>query len=304
MTFPVAVSLLARFSLGALICGAAICGIDVRAASAQTADVAACPLDTGPARTVTSVFDAETIALDDGSEVRLAGILAPRPPLTAQAPAIWPPEVEATAALSRLVLGRPIFLGFSGRRNDRYGRLVAQVFVDDGNGGRTWVQGRLLTEGHARANVLPEHAVCIEGLLAEERLARETNKGLWSNPAFAVRDAARSFELSRRRSTYQIVSGRVAKIANIKGRIYLNFGTDWRRDFTAGVTRKTQSHEPGWSAKLQALEGRRVTVRGWIERRNGPFIEIGHPRQVEILDDDEKSAPAPVPLTTANEPSP
>lgn len=304
MTFPVAAPRFVLVCLGALTCGAAVGGADVRAASAQTEVVAACPLDTGSARTATSVLDAETIALDDGSEVRLAGILAPRPPLTAQAPAIWQPEAEATAALSHLVLGRPLFLGYSGRRSDRYGRHVAQVFVDDGNGGRTWVQGRLLAEGHARANVLPEHAACIDGFLAQERLAREAGKGLWSNPAFAIRDAGRSFELSRWRSTYQIVSGRVARIANIKGRIYLNFGTDWRRDFTAGVTRKTQSLEPGWTAKLEALEGRRVRVRGWIERRNGPFVEIGHPRQVEVLDEVGSSAPALSPPTPAAEPSP
>ena len=285
MTSSVAIFCSKRRRLAALVCGVALAGsvtcADLRAAETGSDMFAACPLETGPARTVTSIVDAHTIALDDGSEVRLAGILPPAPPLTAEAPEVWLPEQAAKAALNHLVLGRPIVFGSSGPRSDRYGRILAQVFAGSGTA-RIWIQGQLLAEGHARASVVPADAACLDGLLAQERLARETRAGLWSNPAYAIRDAFRAFELYRWRSTYQIVAGRVVKVANIKGRIFLNFGADWRRDFTAGATRRTKNLTAAWAEKLKSLEGRRVRVRGWIERRNGPYIEITHPAQLEL----------------------
>ena len=90
------------------------------------------------------IADAETIVMDDGAEVRLIGALAPRS--TSPGAAEWPPERAAREALERLLLGRNVELKFGGRRSDRYGRLLAQVFVSDGPD-KVWVQGRLLEQG-------------------------------------------------------------------------------------------------------------------------------------------------------------
>jgi hypothetical protein len=32
------------------------------------------------------------------------------------------------------------------------------------------------------------------------------------------------------------------------------------------------------------LAGRRVEVRGWVEERNGPAIEVVRPEQIEFVD--------------------
>jgi hypothetical protein len=89
--------------------------------------------------------------------------------------------------------------------------------------------------------------------------------------------------LLRYRSTYQLVEGKVRDAAEVRGRIYLNFGENWREDFTITVqpTNKRVFDEAGM--KLTDLKGRRVRVRGWIERRGGPLIEIYHPSQLEVL---------------------
>ena len=243
-----------------------------------------CTLERGPARAVVRVVDAETIALDDGSEVRLVGALAPRAPDAGVDASFWPPEREAIAALSDLVLGRSVTLASAGRRTDRYGRQLAHAFVLR-DGDETWVQGHLLAHGHARAYGLPGSLACMAELLAHERVAREASVGLWSNAAYAVRSATRTRELMRFRNTYQVVAGRVAKVATVKGRVYLNFGSDWREDFTAGLATAALREYQQWIAGLAALEGKRVRIRGWIERRNGPYVEIHHPAQVEVLED-------------------
>lgn len=202
----------------------------------------------------------------------------------------WPPEQRAITALRALVLGRAVALAFAGRRTDRYGRLLAHLFLDQ-DGARVWVQGQLLSSGNARAYGLPDSFACLRELLAHERAAREKRLGIWADKAYAPRSAARPRALLSRRNTYQIVTGRIAQIAPTKARTYLNFGKDWRSDFTAGIDAKVLRAHPELAQRLKELEGRRVEVRGWIEYRNGPYIAIEDPLQIEAIEEGPRPRP-------------
>jgi endonuclease YncB( thermonuclease family) len=138
-----------------------------------------CTLEAGPTRSVVRVIDAETVLLDDDEEVRLIGALAPRSPDLRPDAQSWPPERDTAAALRDLVVGRSVELATSGRAKDRYGRLLAHLFLDD-NGDRVWVQGRLLSTGHARAYGLTDSFTCARELLAHEHVARAAGIGLWA----------------------------------------------------------------------------------------------------------------------------
>jgi endonuclease YncB( thermonuclease family) len=237
---------------------------------------------------VVRVLDSETVLLDDTREVRLIGALAPRAPDMRPDADAWPPEAAAIEALRALVQGRTVELAYAGRRSDRYGRLLAHLFLDRG-GERVWVQGELLKAGHARAYGLPGSFTCMPEMLAHERVARSANTGLWSNGAYRTRSALRAGALMRYRNSYQVVEGRLAHVAPTKARTYLNFGADWRRDFTAGIEAGVLRANPEWAKTLSALEGRRIEVRGWIEYRNGPYIKVEDPSQVAIV---EEGAPS------------
>ena len=67
---------------------------------------------------VTAVIDARTFRLDDGREIRLAGI----EPVAADA-------LSRTAALSALITGRDVTLRGEDDMPDRYGRQPAFVFI-------------------------------------------------------------------------------------------------------------------------------------------------------------------------------
>ena len=270
----------------------------VWAASAQAEDQQpqpqqeqTCTLQAGPTRSVVRVVDAETVLLDDGEEVRLIGALAPRSPDLKPDAGPWPPEEAAAAALRDLVAGRSVELASSGRARDRYGRLLAHLFLEE-NGERVWVQGRLLSTGHARAYGLPESFACARELLAHERVAREAQAGLWANAAYATRAALEAGKLLRYRNSYQIVEGSIARVKAAKARTYLDFGPDWRTDFSAGIDAKVLHTNPEWAKTLEGLKGRRVEVRGWIEYRGRPYIAIEDPSQLAVLEDGAQPAPS------------
>ena len=182
-------------------------------------------------------------------------------------------------------------MAFAGRRTDRYGRLLAHVFAER-DGQRAWVQGELLLRGHARAYGLPESSTCLSELMQHEAVARRARLGLWAETAYAERAAYRTRELMRYRGTYQLVTGRIERVASAGGRTYLNFGADWRDDFTAGVALAVLRADPAWAAAVQGMAGRMVRVRGWIERRNGPYVELTDPQQIEVLEEAERRTPA------------
>ena len=73
----------------------------------------------------------------------------------------------------------------------------------------------------------------------------------------------------------------VVAAAAVRGWIYLNFGPDYRTDFTAGAPPETS--EAFDEDAMLALPAARVRVRGEIEAYNGPFIRLVAPAQVERL---------------------
>lgn len=228
---------------------------------------------------MTRVIDAETLALDDGREVRLIGALSPRAFDAGAANGQWPLENDSVRFLSELTLGQRVRLAFGGRRADRYNRHLAHVFALDG-GRDAWVQGAMLEAGMARAYGLPDNFSCWRELEAHEAEARTRRRGVWSNYIYRAKPASRPASLMRLRNRYVRVEGVVANVATSRSATFVNFGADWRSDFTARANRATLKAIPEFQQKLEALKGQRVAVVGWIERGNGPMIELIDPSQI------------------------
>jgi hypothetical protein len=75
----------------------------------------------------------------------------------------------------------------------------------------------------------------------------------------------------------------VLAVARVKGRAYMNFGTDWKSDFTLVLDADALRTFEADGIGIETLQGRRVRARGWVEYFNGPMIEITHPEQIEVL---------------------
>ncbi|MGH7142557.1 MAG: thermonuclease family protein [Planctomycetota bacterium] len=85
-------------------------------------------LDAGTPQTVVQVIDGDTIELEDGLHVRLAGIDAPE--VGRYVPEFQPCGQAAKAFLTNAIGDRKVRLEFTDDRIDRYGRLIAHVYLD------------------------------------------------------------------------------------------------------------------------------------------------------------------------------
>lgn len=252
---------------------------------------AACSGEDGGAGVVTEISGGDTLILDDGRAVRLSGVLGPK--RAGQGPASEARAAMETA-LSELTLGRKATLKLGDRKRDRYGRLLAQVTVTGAEGEPIWVKGALVEHGLARVISFQDNRLCITELLELEELARQRNRGHWKSGFFAIRPASGEDLLYRLAQSYEIVEGRVMDVASVKGRTYLNFGKDWRRDFTAFIpagtvamfSAESGTDSAGEAFSLAELAGKRIRVRGWLRNYNGPSVTVSHPEQIELIEDD------------------
>jgi micrococcal nuclease len=258
-----------------------------------SASAFACDLPPGQKGTVAEVRDGETLALSDGTLVRLINAKAPVAPVAARGNRPWPLVAEAKQVLTALASGAEVELRYGGAKADRHGRALAQVYVVKG-GERLWLQGELVAKGLARVYSFPDNHACVDDLLAREAEARAKGAGLWGVWAYRVLDAGNVERLGRLTRSYQLVEGVVAEVGESGGRLYLNFDKDWRKDFTILMERKDGEAFKAAGIDPKALAGKKLRVRGWVEWRNGPMIHATHAEQIELLPDGgSPSAPPP-----------
>ncbi|WDR01422.1 thermonuclease family protein [Devosia algicola] len=251
--------------------------------SASVVDAGACDdLRPGPVGKVVQVTDGDTIVLDSGIVVRMIGTQAPKLPLGRAGFETWPKAQDAKEALEKLALDHQVRLKYGGEQVDRYDRALAQVFVVT-EGGEIWAQEAMVEQGMARVYSFADNRKCLDQLYAAEGRARTARLGIWSDPYYSIRLADHPDRILDRVGHYELVEGRVLLADEAGGRVYLNFGRRWKEDFTAVIEAPAQKLFAALDRDPLQLEGALVRIRGWVDERDGPRIEITHPEQIEVL---------------------
>ena len=228
-----------------------------------------CPNAGTRAVSFAEVLDGTTFRAADGSEVRLAGLIAPGAGGETRVN-----EAAARDSLAALLRTGSLTLAVESKP-DRYGRTLAQAFADG-----VWLQGELLRKGLARAVPDLAGAGCAKALLQAENEGRQARAGHWSD-GFAVLTPE---QLKGRTGTFQIVEGKAVSASLNRGRAYINFGADYRTDFTVTVSPSDMRAFRQAKFDVKTLGGKHIRVRGWIEFYNGPEMEVATPAAIEVLD--------------------
>lgn len=150
---------------------------------------------------------------------------------------------------------------------DRYGRERIWLFAP---GAAEPVQVTLLQQGAALAY---DMAALPASWRRAEAQARTARRGVWATPplsaAAVVPDVAR----------FVRVAGTVTRTYKSRDTYYVNFGDDWKTDFSLAIPRRA------WRAFGKALEvapGTHIEARGVVVSENGPMIVLTRPEQWEV----------------------
>ncbi len=217
---------------------------------------------------VLDIIDARTLRLSDGREIRLIGIISPSG------------VAKAKEALIALVANRDIELRGDNDTPDRYGRQHAFVSVA---GTETPVQIGLLRVGAAQMAGTGVDAKCGSELSAAETLARQIGQGIWADPQ-TIKNAEKPADVLAMLGRFAVIEGKVRSARQSGATFYLNFGRHWSRDFAVIIPRPMIGLLTRDGIDIKALAGRRVRIRGWVEQRGGPRVQLRGTRQIEVLD--------------------
>lgn len=135
---------------------------------------------------VKRAIDGDTLVLESGQRVRLIGVDTPEMHISDKLyrdakrtkKDINTIQVQGELAYQftrSLVEGKVVNIELDVEKYDKYGRLLAYAYLEDG----TFVNAKIIEEGYAQVMSIPPN-VKYQGLfLALQKKARQENKGLW-----------------------------------------------------------------------------------------------------------------------------
>jgi len=213
---------------------------------------------------VVRVLDGDTIDLEGGIRVRLLGLDTPE-------------KGEYLADVSRdwltgMIGGRGVNLSKCDEK-DRFGRTLAIVMREGIN-----INLELLAQGLAVPMLIPPCGRNISNQVLETAArALKGKKGLYASDEYSIIDHTKAGEYIGKKA---VVSGRIKSVHRSKKVIYLNFGIDWRTDFTAVIFTGSLEKFRALSIDPEDLKGRFVYVIGRVKQYNGPEIIVRWPEQL------------------------
>ena len=168
---------------------------------------------------------------------------------------IYPDAALAQAWLAETLLQQNITLTL--RDEDRYGRRMiesdrAVAMLRDG-----------AAMGYAASRMPPEWK-------AAEAAARAARRGIWADKDRVITPENAAQHIGQ----FRLVEGTITRIYEAKNATYINFGADWKSDFSITIPAKMLRSMKATLATLTA--GKRVAVRGMIIEENGPMVVLGH----------------------------
>lgn len=227
---------------------------------------------------VTEVIDGDTVRLSNGKLLRYIGMDTPEIRIKEGEEFIYAPQLfslEAKKFNEQLVEGKFVKIEFDVDKVDKYGRMLGYCYVDD-----VFVNAKLVQEGLAVVYTRPPNVKYADRFIELQRSAREAKKGLWG--AYEVINHS---EAHKYIDQVRTVKGKVLNTYDSGKTVYLNFGSDYKTDFTVVIFKDSLKffQEKGISP-LTFYKKKTIQVTGKIKKYNGPEIVVNTPGEIEILD--------------------
>lgn len=173
-------------------------------------------------------------------------------------------------------------LYFPYQERDHLGRKTGHWIRDDGR----WLNQQLIALGAVLfwpdqvASLSPEIKAA---LLTAEDQARQEKRGIWAEKVSPFQCAS---AVKGERGVPVVVEGYIHTLAERGRLIFINTSDDWDQDFTIIVKGRAARE---WLRETAVQEGQLFQVRGWLDRWNGPLIEVTSSDQIRFLSSDHNA---------------
>ncbi len=244
----------------------------------------ACPEPSGNQAKLVDLDERLEALLDTGTRIRLWGVDAPQDDGKAAA--------GARDRLAGWLGGLPLTVRLLATQPDRWGRIEAHVHAPaPGRREPLLVSAALVDAGLARVRIEAGDPSCLTDLLALERAARRQGLGLWSDPRFRPLQASDRTAFAGRSGEQVLVEGRVQSVNDAGFATFLNFGPVHSVDFAVSLRRPLLNALQAAGRPPAFFQGHLVQVRGLLDLRYGPQVDLDNAAALGLLDEEVTRSP-------------
>lgn len=234
--------------------------------NAETVDIA--PLSNRYRYQVDTVYDGDTLVLENGERVRLLNINAPE--ISSRHRDGEQGGEAAKEWLQQQIGDQPVYLRFDKERRDKYDRLLAHIFLED----ERHLNAEMLRQGLAALTVHPPNLLYVDEMQAAQQQAIKQKIGIWDGEAYPPKTAQAGLGTSERRGwqRWQITP---TQIKATRSQIWLMAGER--------LSIRIKKQQLALFAEPQSYLNKKLEVRGWLSRRgNDYFINVLHPSAIAM----------------------
>ncbi|MFZ2451257.1 MAG: thermonuclease family protein [Methylovulum miyakonense] len=219
---------------------------------------------------VQTVYDGDTVVLQDGRKVRFLGVNTPevahrgnKADAGGEAAKQWLQE-KLKHTRVRLEMGV--------EKTDKYGRTLAHLITEN----KEHINVQLVALGLGTVNIFPPNLGYVRELVAAEKEAEQARRGIWNRPEYAPVAAGQVDEAVYDGHHWQRVTGKVQDVYATGKSVYLKFtGT-----FAARIEKENLPLFP----EVQGYRSKTLEVRGWLSKNKDRFVMLlRHPSALVML---------------------
>ena len=227
---------------------------------------------------VIKVIDGDTVKLSNGRLLRYIGIDTPEVRIKKNGKFMYQPQpfsLEAKEYNRKLVEGKTVNVEFDIVKEDRYQRLLGYCFIEG-----ILVNADLIEQGLAVLYTYPPNIKHVKDFTKAQSRARKDKKGLWG-----FYEAISSDEAERFVNQIRTVRGRILSTYNSGKVIWLNFGQNYKKDFTVAIFKNSFKYFHNKGIQPESFyKGKMVEITGKIREYNGPEIIVNTPYEINIIE--------------------
>lgn len=215
---------------------------------------------------VKTVYDGDTVLLEDGRKIRFLGINTPEIQHRDKLADAGGDEAKRWL-IDKLKDGK-VRLEISAEKTDKYGRTLAHLFTEN----KQHLNLQLVAAGLAAVSIYPPNLLYVGELLKAENQAERAKLGIWARPEYAVMPVGNLTEAGHPGWTRLV--GKVVNIRTTRKSVYLEFSDA----FDVRIESQWLDLFPDTNSYL----GKTIEVRGWLSKSKGHLsMLIRHPSAIK-----------------------
>jgi endonuclease YncB( thermonuclease family) len=215
---------------------------------------------------IKTIYDGDTVVLEDGQKIRLLGINTPE--IAHRGNEADAGGNEAKSWLIAKLKDGKVRLETDVEKTDSYGRTLGHLFTENNE----HINVLLVATGLAQASIWPPNLKYANELVKAEQQAETAKLGIWQRPEYAAIPVEQLTEEGHQGWTR--IVGKIKKINPAKKFVYLEFSDR----FNARIEKDSLSLFPD----LNSYQGKTIEVRGWLNKRGDKFsMLIRHPSAIK-----------------------